>query len=80
MAQYFFLGSCFSVEISQRLKDYAQSNSLEIEVLANPFGTLFAPSAIADTLSIIANDQEPILTKVNQQFHCLTFASKFQSE
>lgn len=80
MAQYFFLGSCFSVEISQRLKDYAQSNSLEIEILANPFGTLFAPSAIADTLSIIANEQEPILTKVNQQFHCLTFASKFQSE
>lgn len=80
MSQYFFLGSCFSVEISQRLKDYAKSNSLEIGVLANPFGTLFAPSAIADTLSIIANNQEPILTKVNQQFHCLTFASKFQSD
>jgi hypothetical protein len=80
MAQYFFLGSCFSVEISQRLKQYAENNSLEIQVLANPFGTLFAPSAIANTLSILANKQEPILTKVNQQFHCLTFASKFQSE
>ncbi len=80
MAQYFFLGSCFSVEISQRLKQYADNNSLEIQILANPFGTLFAPSAIADTLSIVANNQKPILTPVNHQFHCLTFASKFQSE
>jgi len=79
MAQYFFLGSCFSVEISQRLTDYAKNNSLEISVWANPFGTLFAPSAIADTLSIVAYKKEPQLVEVGNHFHCLTFASKFQS-
>ena len=55
-------------------------NQPEFHVLANPFGTLFAPTAIAETLEIIAGIQAPRLTPFNQNYHCLTFASKFQSQ
>jgi len=96
MSQYFFIGSCFSVEISSRLEKMSLASELhlnqpntssvkllnqpEFHVLANPFGTLFAPTAIAETLEIIAGIQAPRLTPFNQNYHCLTFASKFQSQ
>lgn len=53
------LGSCFSDEISLRLKE-----SL-FDVVSNPFGTLFHPSAIASSLetSLKSSDEIPIFQR-----------------
>lgn len=44
-----FLGSCFSDEISSRLKEGL------FDVVSNPFGTLFHPSVIASNLALCLN-------------------------
>lgn len=68
-----FLGSCFSDEISKRFEN------LFFKVVANPTGTLFSPLAIADTLCLIANNQNIKITEYNKKYYALLCNSDFQN-
>ena len=67
------MGSCFSTEMHSRaLKMGILSNS-------NPFGTIFSPTAIADSIDYIDKNEIPSFFEFNHTFHCLMFANRFQS-
>lgn len=73
---FFFIGSCFSTEISSRLTDrLIPSNS-------NPFGTVFNPVTILDQLRFIfSEDHDNLgLTHHENTWHALNLSYKFQSE
>lgn len=68
----FFLGSCFSDEMSQRFHD------LYIPTHTNPFGTLFSPQAIRKSLEIFTNEREIQLSHTADTWHFLDGANRFQ--
>lgn len=67
------MGSCFSTEMHQR------AQQLEIESYSNPFGTIFSPTALAETLEYVYQKEVPPLFEYNHIFHCLLFANRFQN-
>ena len=69
-----FLGSCFSDEISQIFRNYF------IPVTANPFGTIFSPMAIANTLNNLVNNNAISLAQHEENYHALLFESCFQNK
>lgn len=68
----FFLGSCFSDEMSQRFHD------LYIPTHTNPFGTLFSPQAIRKALEIFTKEREIQLSFAADSWHFLDGANRFQ--
>jgi hypothetical protein len=69
----FFLGSCFSDEMSQRFHD------LYIPTHTNPFGTLFSPQAIRKALEIFTKEREIQLHFASNAWHFLDGANRFQN-
>jgi len=69
-----FIGSCFSDEISKLFSNHF------IKVTANPFGTIFSPLAIANTLSNLANHNAISIVQHEENFHALLFDSSFQNK
>lgn len=67
-----FIGSCFSDEISKLF------DNLFLPVTANPFGSIFSPLAIANTLSNLVNNIPVSITQHQENFHALLFDSSFQ--
>lgn len=70
---FFFMGSCFSTNISERFKKHF------IDAYSNPFGTIFSPDALAQTLQHIQFQSIPTITQINNNYHSLLFDSTFQS-
>lgn len=68
----FFLGSCFSDEMSQRF------HNLYIPSHTNPFGTLFSPQAIRKALEIFTKEREIQLSYTADTWHFLDGANRFQ--
>ena len=68
----FFMGSCFSTNISERFNDHF------IETLSNPFGTIFSPDALAQTFQHIQNQTLPTLIHYENSEHALLFDTSFQ--
>ena len=70
-SQLYFIGSCFSQEISQRFHErYVLTEH-------NPFGTLFTPQSIRKVLEIISGTEPVELTKFNEAWHFLDGAYRF---
>ena len=70
-SQLYFIGSCFSQEISQRFHErYVLTEH-------NPFGTLFTPQSIRKALEIISGAKPAELTKFNEEWHFLDGAYRF---
>ena len=70
-SQLYFIGSCFSQEISQRFHErYLLTEH-------NPFGTLFTPQSIRKALEIISGTKPVELTKFNEEWHFLDGAYRF---
>jgi hypothetical protein len=67
------MGSCFSAEMHQR------ALQLEIPSYSNPFGTIFSPTALAETIEYIYKSEVPPFFEYQQNFHCLLFANRFQN-
>lgn len=67
-----FIGSCFSDEISKLF------GNLFLPVTANPFGTIFSPLAIAESLNCALNNFPVSITKYQENYHALLFDSSFQ--
>jgi len=67
------MGSCFSTEMHSR------ALNLGIPSNSNPFGTIFSPTAIAESLVYISTSEIPPLYEFKGNFHCLLFANRFQS-
>jgi lysophospholipase L1-like esterase len=70
--RFFFMGSCFSTNISEKFNDHF------IETLANPFGTIFSPDALAQTLQHIQNQTLPTVIHYQNTEHALLFDTSFQ--
>jgi len=70
--QHFFMGSCFSTNISERFNDHF------IETLSNPFGTIFSPDALAQTFQHIQNQTLPTFIHYENTQHALLFDTSFQ--
>lgn len=68
----FFLGSCFSDEMSHRFHD------LYIPTHTNPFGPLFSPQAIRKSLEIFTKEREIQLSNAADTWHFLDGANRFQ--
>ena len=70
-SQLYFIGSCFSQEISQRFHErYVLTEH-------NPFGTLFTPQSIRKALEIISGAKPAELAKFNEEWHFLDGAYRF---
>ncbi len=69
-----FIGSCFSVEISQLFSNHF------LQVTANPFGTIFSPLAIANTLFNLVNNIPTSIAQHEENYHALLFDSSFQNK
>ena len=69
-----FIGSCFSDEISKLF------SNLFLPVTANPFGTIFSPLAIANTLSNLVNNHAISIAQHEENYHALLFDSSFQNK
>ena len=70
-SQLYFIGSCFSQEISQRFHErYVLTEH-------NPFGTLFTPQSIRKVLEIISGTEPVELTKFKVAWHFLDGAYRF---
>lgn len=70
--QFFFMGSCFSTNISEKFNDHF------IETLANPFGTIFSSDALAQTLQHIQNQTLPTVIHYQNTEHALLFDTSYQ--
>lgn len=70
-SQLYFMGSCFSDEISGRFHQrYMPTNH-------NPFGTLFTPRSLRKSLEIISKESPINLTKAEENWHFLDGAYRF---
>jgi len=69
-----FIGSCFSDEISKLFINHF------LPVTANPFGTIFSPLAIANTLSNLVNNHAISIAQHEENYHALLFDSSFQNK
>jgi len=70
-SELYFMGSCFSDEISQRFHQrYIPTNH-------NPFGTLFTPRALRRSLEIITEESPINLTDFGGNWHFLDGAYRF---
>ncbi len=70
---FVFLGSCFSSNISNLFEQHF------IPSFANPFGTIFSPDAIAQSLYHIENQNLPEIISYQNRNYALLFDSKFSS-
>ena len=67
------MGSCFSTEMHHRATEFGISS------FSNPFGTIFSPMALGETIEYIYNLKIPPFFNYNETFHCLLFANRFQN-
>ncbi len=74
--KFFFIGSCFSTEMSSRLSERL------IPTVSNPFGVVFNPITIFNQLNYIfsGDDNYLGLTLHEGKWHALNLSNKFQSE
>lgn len=72
--QFVLLGSCFSSEMNNKL------SALFIQSYSNPFGTLFAPTALEKMTSILVGTEKENLFFSDGYTHCLDFGSDFKSK
>ena len=70
---FVFLGSCFSTNISSLFEQHF------IPSFANPFGTIFSPDAIAQSLHHIENQTLPEIISYQNREYALLFDSKFSN-
>ena len=72
---FFFIGSCFSTEISSRLSERL------IPSESNPFGVVFNPLTILNQLKYIFSEDEINLGLIqhDDKWHALNLSNKFQS-
>jgi len=70
---FVFLGSCFSTNISTLFQQHFISS------FVNPFGTIFSPEAIAQSLNHIANQTLPEIVSYQNRNYALPFDSKFSN-
>jgi hypothetical protein len=69
---FFFIGSCFSDEISKRLQNHY------FNTYSNPFGTVFTSNAILKNLRFIAGLDPLNIQQFQNQWHFLDGSSRFQ--
>lgn len=70
---FVFLGSCFSTNISNLFEQHF------IPSFANPFGTIFSPDAIAQSLHHIESQTLPEIITYQNREYALLFDSKFSN-
>ena len=70
-SKLYFMGSCFSDEISERF------HNLYISTESNPFGTLFTPQSLRKSLQIITQSTPIQLIAHNDTWHFLDGAYRF---
>ena len=68
----FFIGSCFSQEISTKLR------RLGLASYCSEFGTLFTPQSIEKTIKVIASKADPFIQLYEGVYHAMDFPYKFQ--
>lgn len=68
----FFIGSCFSQEISTKLR------RLGLVSYCSEFGTLFTPQSIEKTIKVIASKADPFIQLHEGVYHAMDFPHKFQ--